>query len=544
MNKAKRNTMADNHIFIFDTTLRDGEQAPGYSMNLEEKIRMAKQLRLLGVDILEAGFAIASPGDFESVRAIASAVDDTVVASLSRALTKDIDAAWEAVKQARRPRIHTFLATSDLHLQYKLKMSREHALEQAVEMVSYARNLCDDVEFSCEDATRTDLAYLCQVVEAVIKAGATTVNLPDTVGYATPKDMRQMFSTVLQKVDKAQDIVLSTHCHNDLGLAVANTLASLDAGARQAECTVCGIGERAGNASLEELVMNIRTRSDEYPFITGIDSTQIYRSARLLSSITGVKVNPSKAIVGANAFAHESGIHQHGMMANSRTYEIMTPESVGVQKTSLVLGKHSGAHALQKRLEELGYHIADEDLENLFEEFKNVADRKKTVTDRDLIALVESTQKPKADAWRLVSFVVNSGNTITSTACVTLQKEEKTYQEVAFGTGPVYSALRAVEKIIHHPFSLEDYSLQAVTEHRDALGEVLIKISDGTGFYRGRGVSTDVIEASLLSCLSAVNHMLDASVEPAGQGVSASTSTLDFANDMLLDHSDKRGTHD
>jgi len=532
--------MADNKVCIFDTTLRDGEQAPGYSMNLEEKIRMAQQLRNLGVDILEAGFAIASPGDFQSVKEIAAAVDDTVVASLSRALTKDIDAAWEAVKAAKRPRIHTFLATSDLHLQYKLKMTREHALQQAVDMVKYARNYCPDVEFSCEDATRTDLEYLCTVVEAVIKAGATTINLPDTVGYSTPSDIQTMFRTVLEKCDGADNVVLSSHCHNDLGLAVANSLAAVSAGARQVECTVCGIGERAGNASLEEFVMNLRTRNDEYPYVTDIKSEQLYPSARLLSTITGVKINPSKAIVGANAFAHESGIHQHGMMANSRTYEIMTPESVGVQKTTLILGKHSGAHALQKRLEELGYHITDEQMTHLFEDFKNLADKKKTIEDRDLIALVENGQKPNPQAWKLVNYVVNSGNSITSTACVTLQREGKTYQEVAFGTGPVYSALRCVEKIIKHPFSLEEYSLQAVTEHRDALGEVLVKISDGTGFYRGRGVSTDVIEASILSCLSAVNHMLDESQHPAGTGISAVNSMMTFNNDMLYEHSDKQ----
>lgn len=537
--------MANERILIFDTTLRDGEQAPGYSMNLEEKLRMARQLRLLGVDILEAGFAIASPGDFESVKEIAAAVDDTVVASLSRALTKDIDAAWEAVKLAKRPRIHTFLATSDLHLQYKLKMTREHALQQAVDMVAYARNLCPDVEFSCEDATRTDLDYLCQVVEAVVKAGATTINLPDTVGYSTPEDIRTMFTTVREKCDGIDKVTLSCHCHNDLGMAVANSLAAVEAGTRQVECTVCGIGERAGNASLEELVMNVRTRSDEYPYATGVHTEQIYPSARLLSTITGVKINPSKAIVGANAFAHESGIHQHGMMANSRTYEIMTPESVGVQKTTLILGKHSGVHALRKRLEELGYHVSDEQMSHLFEDFKNLADRKKTIEDRDLIALVENGQKPNPNAWKLVNYVVNSGNTITSTACVTLERAGKSYQEVAFGTGPVYSALRCVEKIIKHPFSLEEYGLQAVTEHRDALGEVLVKISDGTGFYRGRGVSTDVIEASILSCLSAVNHMLDESQLPAGSGMSAADSTMSFANDMLYEHSDKQNhAHD
>ncbi|HKL59003.1 MAG TPA: 2-isopropylmalate synthase [Sphaerochaeta sp.] len=528
-----------DRIYIFDTTLRDGEQAPGYSMNLDEKIRMAQQLESLGVDILEAGFAIASPGDFASVQAISRAVKDVTVASLSRALEKDINAAWEAVKEARRPRIHTFLATSDLHLQYKLKLTRAQALEKAVAMVKYARNLCGEVEFSLEDATRSDLDYMCRVVEAVIKAGASVVNLPDTVGYATPDDMKRIVGSVMNRVPNVDKAIIAVHCHNDLGLAMANTLAGLQAGARQAECTLCGIGERAGNAALEEIAMAIRTREDEYNFHTNIKTEEIYRSARVLTSITGVKMNPSKAIVGANAFAHESGIHQHGMMANSLTYEIMTPESVGVLTTSLVLGKHSGQHAFEKRLIDLGYGLGKDEVLRLFGEFKNLADRKKTITDRDLIALVESTSKSSPVTWELDSFVVNSGNMMTSTACVTLKKGERKYQEVACGTGPVYASLRAVEKIIRHPFGLEDYNLQAVTEHRDALGEVMVKISDGNGVYRGRGVSTDVIEASILSCLAAVNRMLDESEPAHVQGVKV-TSAPNFEKDMLSSHSDKK----
>jgi 2-isopropylmalate synthase len=531
--------MEKDRIYIFDTTLRDGEQAPGYSMNLEEKIRMALQLEALGVDILEAGFAIASPGDFASVQAISKEVKDVTVASLSRALERDIEVAWEAVKHARRPRIHTFLATSDLHLEFKLKMSREDALKRSAAMVRFARNLTDNVEFSLEDATRTDLDYMCKVVEEVIKAGASVVNLPDTVGYATPDDMTRMVSTVMNKVPNVDKAILAVHCHNDLGLAVANSLAGLKAGARQAECTVCGIGERAGNAAVEELVMAIRTRNDAYPFSYQVRTEEISRSSRLLSQITGVKPNPSKAIVGANAFAHESGIHQHGMMANSLTYEIMTPESVGVMTTSLVLGKHSGQHAFEKRLIDLGYALGKEEVKELFSEFKNLADRKKTITDRDLIALVETSSQSSPVIWELERFVVNSGNMMTSTACVTLRKGEKTYQEVALGTGPVYAALRAVEKIIRHPFSLEDYSLQAVTEHRDALGEVHVKISDGHGMYRGRGVSTDVIEASILSCLAAVNRMLDEASSISGGGSLKPTTSPSFENDMLRSHSDK-----
>ena len=526
------------HVYIFDTTLRDGEQAPGYSMNLEEKIRMAKQLEALGVDIIEAGFAISSPGDFESVEAISKAVKTVTVASLARALKKDIDAAYNAVKGAESPRIHVFLATSDLHLQYKLKMTRDEAFERISESVKYARSLCPNIEFSLEDATRTDLDYMCRVVEEAIKCGATTINLPDTVGYASPSDITEMVSTVRNRVPNIDKAVISMHCHDDLGLAVANSLAGVRAGARQIECTLCGIGERAGNAPLEEAVMAMRTRPDIYPYETQIRSEELFRSARLLSTITGVKIFPSKAIVGDNAFAHESGIHQHGMMANSKTYEILTPESVGVVKTSYVLGKHSGQHAFRKKLEDLGFILPENEVAELFASFKNLCDRKKNISDRDIIALVESTEHDsEKKVWSLVSYVVNSGNKMTSTACISLQKEGKVYEGIASGTGPVYAALRAVEKIIRHPFSLEDYQLQAVTEHRDALGEALVKISDGENVYRGRGVSTDVIEASILSCLSAVNRMLDGESSSISGGESA--VKMSFDNDMLRGHTDK-----
>lgn len=524
-------------IYIFDTTLRDGEQAPGYSMNLEEKIRVAKQLEVLGVDIIEAGFAISSPGDFESVEAIAKAVDDVTVASLARALQKDIDAAWNAVKRAKKPRIHVFLATSDLHLQYKLKMTREEALERIRTQVRYARNLCPDIEFSLEDATRTDLDYMCRVVETAINEGATTINLPDTVGYAYPGDITEMVNAVRSRVPNIDKAIISMHCHDDLGQATANSLAGVRAGARQIECTLCGIGERAGNTALEEVVMAMKTRPDIYDTTTNIKTEELCRSARLLSSITGVRIFPSKAIVGDNAFAHESGIHQHGMMANSKTYEIMTPESVGVVKTSYVLGKHSGKHAFSKKLDELGYVLPEAEIGRLFEEFKNLCDRKKNVSDRDIIALVESTEAIAKQTWSLSSYVVNSGNKITSTACIALKNGDKIVEGVASGTGPIYASLRAVEKIIHHPFSLDDYQLQAVTEHRDALGEALVKISDGNGVYRGRGVSTDVIEASILACLNAVNRMLEGGSSSISGG--NKTSTLTFDNDMLVGHTDK-----
>lgn len=535
--------MKDSRVRFFDTTLRDGEQAPGYSMTLEEKLRMAKQLERLGVDVIEAGFAAASPGDFESVRQIAGAVDGCTVCSLSRALRKDIDASAEALAGAAHPRIHTFLATSDLHLKCKLRMTRERALEQVREMVAYARGRCAEVEFSAEDATRTDPDFLCTVIEAAIANGATVVNLPDTVGYATPREISKMVADVRRRVPNIDRAVLSMHVHDDLGLAVANSLAGVLAGARQVECTVCGIGERAGNAALEEIVMGLRTRGDYYGLSHGIRTEEIGRTARLLSSITGVKIFPSKAIVGANAFAHESGIHQHGVLNDAKTYEIMTPESVGVKKTELVLGKHSGRHAFEERLKTLGYALPEDRVEELFAQFKRLADRKKRISDRDIVALAEavaSTASDPAKQYTLESFVVNSGNRMSSTADVTLKRGGKTYQEVALGTGPVYASIRAVEKIIRHPFSLDDYTIQAVTEHRDALGEVSVKISDATGTYRGRGVSTDIIEGSILACLAAVNRMLDESQRGIGTGA-ASVAQHSFDHDLLAGgHTDKK----
>ena len=502
-----------DNVRIFDTTLRDGEQAPGYSMTIDEKVRMARQLELLGVDVLEAGFAIASPGDFESVRQIAAAVKAPVVASLSRALEKDIDAAWEAVRGAVRPRIHTFLATSDLHLKRKLRMTRAEALARISSAVRYARSKCDDVEFSLEDASRTDRDFMCRAVEAAVKAGATTVNLPDTVGYATPVEMHDIVANVMNRVPNIDRAVVAVHCHDDLGLAVANTLAGVAAGARQAECTICGIGERAGNAALEEIVMGLRTRRDAYGLDCGVRSEEIANTARLLATITGVKTPPGKAIVGANAFAHESGIHQHGVMADAKTYEIMTPESVGFKQTELVLGKHSGQHALESRLHDLGYDLDGARAAEVFAAFKALADRKKQITDRDLVALAESRVAAKdsgAREWKLDSFVVNSGNHMSATAQITLVRGKRRVQEAAIGSGPIYAAFRAVEKIVRHRFVLEDYQIQSVTERRDALGEVLVRISDARGSYRGRGVSTDVIEGSILALLVAVNRMLNA----------------------------------
>ena len=503
-----------DRVVVFDTTLRDGEQAPGYSMNIEEKVRMARELEALGVDVLEAGFAIASPGDFASVEAVARAVKGAAVASLARARKEDIDAASDAVRHAERPRIHTFIATSDIHLKYKLRISREDCLRQIADMVASARSKCGDVEFSAEDASRTDVDFLCRAVETAIKAGAATVNIPDTVGYSTPEEFGGLVAALFRKVPNISDAVISTHCHDDLGLAVANTLAGVRAGARQVECTIGGIGERAGNAALEEIVMGLKTRRDFYGGIeTRVKSTELSRAAGLLATITGIKIAPNKAIVGANAFAHESGIHQHGVLANAATYEIMTPESVGANKTELVLGKHSGRHAFAERLVAIGYpDLPEERVDALFAEFKSLADSKKTIDERDLVALVEAgygeAQDP-AKAWRLCSFVVNSGDHMSATAQVMLERGGKRRQEAALGSGPVYASFAAIEKIVKRKFTLEDYQIRAVTERRDALGEVLVKITDRrTGkMHRGRGVSTDIIKGSILALLSAVNRM-------------------------------------
>ena len=501
-------------VQIFDTTLRDGEQAPGYSMNNDEKVRMALQLETLGVDVMEVGFAAASPGDFKSVKAIADTVKTSSVCSLSRALEKDIEASAAVIGGAARPRIHTFIATSDLHLKYKLRISRADCLRQIRHAVSYARKLCGEVEFSAEDASRTDIDFLCKAFETAIAAGATVVNIPDTVGYSTPDEFGALVATIMNRVKGIENATVSTHCHDDLGLAVANSLAGIRAGARQVECTICGIGERAGNAALEEIVMGLRTRQDAYGGLaTRIRTEEIARSAHLLSTITGVRIAPGKAIIGANAFAHESGIHQHGVMSKAETYEIMTPASVGMKQTELVLGKHSGQHALETRLKDLGYDLDEGRMADVFAAFKALADRKKQITDRDLAALAESrvaARSANAKEWKLDSFVVNSGNHMSATAQITLVRGKRRVQDAAMGTGPIYAAFRAVEKIIRHRFTLEDYRIEAVTERRDALGEVLVKISDAKGTYRGRGVSTDVIEGSILALLVAVNRMMEA----------------------------------
>ncbi len=499
-------------IKIFDTTLRDGEQSPGCSMNLQAKLTVADGLAALGVDIIEAGFAICSPGDFQSVQAIARHVKGVTVASLARAMEKDIDAAWEAVRDAESPRIHTFLATSPIHMEYKLKKTPEQVFEQAVKMVAYARNICGDVEFSLEDASRSDPAFMYRIIEGVIKAGASTVNIPDTVGYSVPNEFADIIRGIKANVPNIDKAVISVHCHNDLGLGVANSLAAAMAGADQIECTVNGIGERAGNAALEEIVMNLHTRAEYYGMTTRVDTTQIYQASKRVMKATGVRSQPNKAIVGENAFAHEAGIHQHGVLANRATYEIMTPESIGLPHNKMVLGKHSGRHAFEERLSYLGHRFDEATLDSFFEEFKILADKKKTVSDRDIDALVSGHSGGIPEAFKLDRFVVNSGNSITSTSVVRLVlKDGSKVEKVAIGDGPVDASLNAVDKIIGGAeIKLEDFSLQivdAIDTGADAQGESHVRITREGRSWNGSGVSTDIVESVIKAYLVAVNTM-------------------------------------
>jgi 2-isopropylmalate synthase len=496
-------------ILIFDTTLRDGEQSPGYSMNTKEKVELAKQLARLGVDVLEAGFPIASQDDFEAVRAVAKSLKNgPIIAGLARAKDVDIDRCWEAVKVAERPRIHTFIATSEIHIKYKLKSTQEEVLEATVAAVKRAKNYTEDVEFSAEDAHRTDQDYLCRVVEAAIKAGATTINIPDTVGYGLPWEFGERIRNLMSRVPGIERVVVSAHCHNDLGVGVANSLEAIRSGARQVECTINGIGERAGNASLEELVMALRTRKDFFHFDTGIRTEEIYRTSKLLQSITGVSVQPNKAIVGANAFAHEAGIHQHGVLQTPLTYEIMTPESVGVPKSQLILGKHSGRHAFKKRLEELGVELSEEDLNKAFGRFKDLCDRKKEVFDEDLLALVEDELLTSHQGYTLEHLQFTSGTNIVPTATVRLRMQDETYQESGWGDGPVDAAYKAIDLMTKVPGRLLEYQIRAITAGKDALGEVTAVVEVNGQRIVGRGSSTDVIEASVRAYLNAINKVV------------------------------------
>jgi len=496
-----------DRIAIFDTTLRDGEQSPGCSMNVEEKLRMARQLERLNVDVVEAGFPASSAGDFEAVRAIAGELTRCAVAGLSRAVLADIDRTWEAIRIARRPRIHTFIATSDIHLAHKLRKTREEVLRDAVRAVEYAKSLTEDVEFSCEDASRTDTGYLVEIAQAVVAAGATVLNLPDTVGFAVPEEYGAMFRRVRESLGKAP-VVLSAHCHNDLGLAVANSLAAIANGARQIECTVNGIGERAGNAALEEIVIALNVRSEKLGAATAVESTEIYRSSRLLSSLTGMMVQRNKAIVGANAFAHEAGIHQDGMLKSAITYEIMTPQSVGIRHSTLVLGKHSGRHALKKRYAELGYDLAAEELDRAYAAFCALADRKKEVFDEELIAVLDEGTRNSERDFHLVGLHVSTGTSVRPTATVELRRGEETMVDSATGDGPVDAMYRAIERLTGVVGRLTEYSLKSVSTGHDTVGEVFVRVEFDGVSYNGRAVSTDVITGSARAYIEAMNRAL------------------------------------
>ena len=494
-------------VAIFDTTLRDGEQSPGCSMNLEEKLRMARQLESLGVDVLEAGFPIASEDDFAAVREVARTCRRPVIAALCRTTPEDIERSWEALADAARPRIHTFIATSDIHLQYKLQKTREEVLEMSRRAVRLAKSFTTDVEFSAEDATRSDLDYLCEVIEAVIDEGATVVNIPDTVGYTIPAEYTKIIETLRNRVRNIDRAVISVHCHNDLGLAVANSLAAIAAGARQIECTINGIGERAGNASLEELVMAMRVRRDLMPYETGVVTEEIFRSSQTLSNITGVLVQPNKAIVGKNAFAHEAGIHQHGVLRNRLTYEIMTPESVGVKTNSIVLGKHSCRHALGKRYEEMGYALSRPELDKAYKLFTKLADQKKEIFEEDLVAILQDGFAQIPERYKLRALQATAGTATLATSLVTLldTAEDREMTETSAGDGPVNSVIEAIDKITGLRGSLLDYTVRAITRGTDAVGEVFVHVEfDGTS-YTGKAASTDIVDGSARAYLNAVN---------------------------------------
>jgi len=532
-----RSVAHGNTVLVFDTTLRDGEQSPGATLNTQEKLDIAQQLARLGVDIMEAGFPAASPGDLDAVRQIAETIGRTPrlvkdgkwtappsIAGLARANKNDIDKAWEGVKGAVRPRIHTFLATSDIHMQHKLRMSRDDVLETVGDMVQYARSLCQDVEFSPEDAGRSDPDFLVKVLEVAIQAGATTLNIPDTVGYTMPEEYGGLIRHLRENVPGGKDVIFSLHCHNDLGMATANTLAGVRSGARQMEVTINGIGERAGNTSLEETVMALHTRKPIFELETNIVTTEIHRASDMVSRYTGMVIQPNKAIVGANAFAHEAGIHQDGMLKNKRTYEIMDASIIGLNQSRLVLGKHSGRNALKTKLDEMGYHLNKEELNEVFKRFKDVADKKKTVTDADLEALVGDEVYQPVETWELLKLQVQCGSGLTPTAVVTLRdnKHQVETTEASIGTGPVDALYKAINKIVQLDNNLVEFLVQAITEGMDANGDVTIRIEvpDSRGYsstaqgrprrrlFSGRGVDTDIIVASAKAYMQALNKIL------------------------------------
>ncbi|GAB4490658.1 MAG: 2-isopropylmalate synthase [Thermodesulfovibrionales bacterium] len=493
-------------IKIFDTTLRDGEQSPGASMNTDEKLQLARQLVKLGVDIIEAGFPIASPGDFDAVKRIANEVRGATIAGLARAKEEDIRRAWEAVKDAPRHRIHTFHSTSDIHLKYQFRVSREEALKRSVEMVSLARSLAEDVEFSPMDATRTDVPYLLDVVEAVVRAGASTVNIPDTVGYATPLEFGELIRKIKERI--ADRAVIAVHCHNDLGLAVANSLSAVLNGAGQIECTINGIGERAGNCSMEEIVMNLSVRKDVYQATTNINTKEIIRTSRLLTRITGIAVQPNKAVVGANAFAHESGIHQDGLLKEKQTYEIMTPEDIGLKQTELVLGKHSGRHAFKTRVKELGYDLSPEEIETAFDKFKRLADQKKLIFDEDIEALISEEVSKTPETYTLVDMHTSSGMDQKPFAAVKVKTGDAVVDCMEHGDGPVDATYRALAGITGTKSTLRKFEVKSITGGTDALGEVFVTVEEEGKSVRGHGSDTNIIVAAAKAYLNALNKLV------------------------------------
>jgi len=495
------------HIRMFDTTLRDGEQSPGASMNVEEKVLVAKQLGRLNVDIIEAGFAFSSPGAFEAVQRIGQEVKGPIVCSLARAKPEDIDVAWKALKDAPKARIHTFLSTSDIHLKHQFRMTREQALNRAVEMVKHARSYVDDVEFSPMDATRSDISYLCEVVEAVIDAGAGTVNIPDTVGYTTPQEFGEIIRTILTRVRDCKRAIISVHCHNDLGLAVANSMAAVHAGAGQVECTINGIGERAGNASLEEIVMGLKTRKDFYKAESQIHTEEISKTSRLVSKITGMMVQPNKAIVGANAFAHTSGIHQDGLLKDKSTYEIMQPNSIGLTQSRLVMGKLSGRHAFREELNKLGYSLTDEEVNSAFERFKRLADQKKELFEEDLEAIVSETATKVPERYSLKALSTQSGMNQVPTATVELEIDGEVLKETGTGDGPVDAVYRTIAQITQTKSKLLAYVVKAITGGTDAQGEVSVRLGQDDEIVTGNGADTDIIVASAQAYLNALNKL-------------------------------------
>jgi len=502
------NKRANDRVIIFDTTLRDGEQAPGCSMTLREKLRVAVALRDLKVDVIEAGFAAASPGDFDAIAAIASEIEGPIICSLARCHPNDIEKAAQAVAPAKRKRVHVFVATSEIHRKYKLEMAKDEIIKRAADAVRMACEVCDDVEFSPEDASRTEPAYLADVVAAVIEAGARTVNIPDTVGYTVPGEFADLFNYLKANVTDVDQAVLSVHCHNDLGMAVANSLAAVSAGARQIECTINGIGERAGNCSLEEIVMALKTRAEYFGMETTIDTRKLYPTSRIVAQITGMHVPRNKAIVGENAFAHEAGIHQHGMLKHASTYEIMRPEDVGLSKSNLVLGKHSGRHAFRERVEQLGFSPNDTELNRAFDEFKKLADRKKELFDADIEAIIMSAEGGHRGPWTMEELHTSSGTAALATGSVRLNHEDgHTVDEAAVGDGPVEASFKAIERATGIEMELKNFEVRSVTVGDDAQGEVTVTLEYNGRSYRGNGISTDIVEAGARAFLEVINRI-------------------------------------